>query len=117
LIQPVFTKETLRLLREKVRTAHLDEKVAGYITQIVNRTRNNSDLYLGGSPRASISIMIGAKAIAAINGRDFVTPDDVKMVVYPTLRHRILLTPEKEMEGKTPDDIIKTILERVEVPR
>ncbi|OGU68845.1 MAG: magnesium chelatase, partial [Ignavibacteria bacterium RBG_16_36_9] len=117
LIQPVFTKETLKQLREKVRTAHLDEKVAGYITQIVNKTRNNSDLYLGGSPRASISIMIGAKAIAAINGRDFVTPDDVKMVVYPTLRHRILLTPEKEMEGKTPDDIIKTILERVEVPR
>jgi MoxR-like ATPase len=117
LIQPVFSKESLRQLREKVRTAHMDEKVAGYITQIVNKTRNNSDLYLGGSPRSSISIMISAKAFAAINGRDFVTPDDVKMVVYPTLRHRILLTPEKEMEGKTPDDIIKTILERVEVPR
>jgi len=117
LIQPVFTKETLKQLREKVRTAHLDEKVAGYITQIVNKTRNTSDLYLGGSPRASISIMIGAKAFAAINGRDFVTPDDVKTVIYPTLRHRILLTPEKEMEGKTPDDIIKSILERAEVPR
>jgi MoxR-like ATPase len=117
LIQPVFTKEKLKQIREKVRAAHLDEKVAAYITQIVNSTRNNSDLYLGGSPRASISTMIGAKAMAAINGRDFVTPDDVKMVVYPTLRHRILLTPEKEMEGKTPDDIIKTILERVEVPR
>jgi len=117
LIQPVFTKEKLKQIREKVRTAHLDEKVASYITQIVNNTRNNSDLYLGGSPRASISIMIGAKAMAAMNGRDFVTPDDVKMVVYPTLRHRVLLTPEKEMEGKTPDDIIKTILERVEVPR
>jgi len=117
LIQPVFTKETLRQLREKVRTAHLDEKVAGYIAQIVNSTRNNSDIYLGGSPRASISIMIGAKAIAAINGRDFVTPDDVREVVYPALRHRILLTPEKEMEGKTTDDIIKTILEKIEVPR
>jgi MoxR-like ATPase len=117
LIQPVFTKESLKQLREKVKIAHLDEKVAGYITQIVNRTRNNSDLYLGGSPRASISIMIGAKAIAAISGRDFVTPDDIRQVVYPALRHRILLTPEKEMEGRTPDDIIKTILERVEVPR
>jgi len=117
LINPVFTKENLEQFREKVRTAHLDEKVANYITQIVNNTRNNSDLYLGGSPRASISIMIGAKAIAAIDGRDFVTPDDVKMVVAPTLRHRILLTPEKEMEGKSPDDIIRTILERVEVPR
>lgn len=117
IIQPVFTKESLKELREKVRTAYLDEKVAGYISQIVNSTRNNSDLYLGGSPRASISIMIGAKAIAAISGRDFVTPDDIREVVHPALRHRILLTPEKEMEGRTPDDIIKTILERVEVPR
>ena len=117
LIQPVFTKESLYKLRENVRTAHLGEKVASYIAQIVNKTRNNSDLYLGGSPRASISIMIGAKAFAAINGRDFVTPDDVREVVHPALRHRILLTPEKEMEGKTPDDIVKTILERIEVPR
>ena len=61
--------------------------------------------------------MIGAKAIAAMRGRDFVTPDDVKHVVYSALRHRILLTPEKEMEGRTADDIVKTILERVEVPR
>lgn len=117
LIQPVFSKEKLQQLREKVRTAHLDVKVAGYITQIVNKTRNNSDLYLGGSPRASISIMIGAKAFAAMNGRDFVTPDDVKMVVYPALRHRIILTPEKEMEGKTPDEIIKSIVDKIEVPR
>lgn len=117
LIQPVFTKESLRELREKVRISHMDEKVAGYITKIVNGTRNNSDLYLGGSPRASISIMIGAKATAAMKGRDFVTPDDVREVVYPALRHRILLTPEKEMEGKTTDDIIKTVLDRVEVPR
>jgi MoxR-like ATPase len=117
LIQPVFTKERLRHLREQVRSALLDEKVAGYITQIVNKTRNNSDLYLGGSPRASISIMIGAKAFAAMNGRDFVTPDDVNLVVYPALRHRIILTPEKEMEGRTPDEIIKSIIEKVEVPR
>jgi len=117
LIQPVFTKESLRELREKVRISHMDEKVAGYITKIVNGTRNNIDLYLGGSPRASISIMIGAKATAAMKGRDFVTPDDIREVVYPALRHRILLTPEKEMEGKTTDDIIKTILEKIEVPR
>ena len=117
LIQPVFTKESLRQLRDKVRSSHMDEKVAGYITQIVSKTRNNSDLYLGGSPRASISIMIGAKAAAALRGRDFVTPDDVSEVVYPALRHRLLLTPEREMEGKTPDNIIKTILERIEVPR
>jgi len=117
IIQPIFTKENLKTFREKIRAVLLDEKVANYITQIVTKTRNNSDLYLGGSPRASINIMVVAKAMDAINGRDFVTPDDVKVVVHPTLRHRILLTPEKEMEGKTPDDIIKTIMERVEVPR
>ena len=116
-IHPVFTRDSLKELREKVRTSHMDENVAGYIAKIVNGTRNNSDIYLGGSPRASISIMIGAKANAAMKGRDFVTPDDVREVVYPALRHRILLTPEKEMEGKTTDDIIKTIIERVEVPR
>jgi MoxR-like ATPase len=117
LIEPVFTKESLKQLREKVSTIHIDEKVAGYITKLVNSTRNNSDLYLGGSPRASIAIMIGAKAVAAMNGKDFITPDDVKHVIYSALRHRVLLTPEKEMEGRAPDDIIKTILERVEVPR
>jgi MoxR-like ATPase len=117
LIKPVFTRDSLQQLREKVRTIHLDEKVAAYIAQIVNSTRNNSDLYLGGSPRASISIMVGAKASASLRGRDFVTPDDIREVVYPALRHRLLLTPEREMEGKTPDEIIKTILERVEVPR
>ena len=116
-IHPVFTRDSLKEVREKVRTSHMDENVAGYIAKIVNGTRNNSDIYLGGSPRASISIMIGAKANAAMKGRDFVTPDDVREVVYPALRHRILLTPEKEMEGKTTDDMIKTILERVEVPR
>jgi MoxR-like ATPase len=116
-IEPVFTKDSLKNLREKVRTVHIDEKVAGYITKVVTSTRNNSNLYLGGSPRASIAIMVGAKAIAAMSGRDFVTPDDVKHVIFSALRHRILLTPEKEMEGKTPDDIIKAILERVEVPR
>lgn len=116
-IEPIITRESLRNLRGKVNSVHIDEKVAGYITKLVTSTRNNSDLYLGGSPRASISIMIGAKSIAAMNGRDFVTPDDVKQVISPAMRHRILLTPEKEMEGRTPDDIIKTILERVEVPR
>jgi len=117
LIEPVFTKESLKQLREKVNTIHIDEKVAGYIAKLVVSTRNNSDLYLGGSPRASISIMIGAKAFAAMSGRDFITPDDVRHVIFSALRHRILPTPEKEMEGRTPDDIIKTILERVEVPR
>jgi MoxR-like ATPase len=117
IIEPVFSKELLQKLREQVKSVHIDDKVAAYIAQIVNNTRNNSDLYLGGSPRASISIMIAAKSFAAMGGRDFVTPDDIRGAVIPALRHRILLTPEKEMEGRTPDEIIKLIIDRVEVPR
>ncbi len=117
IIEPVFSKELLQKLREQVRSVHLDEKVASYIAQIVNNTRNNNDLYLGGSPRASISIMIASKSFAAMSGRDFVTPDDIREAVVPALRHRILLTPEKEMEGRTPDEIIMLIIDRVEVPR
>ena len=117
IIEPVFSKELLQKIREQIRSVHIDDKVAAYIAQIVNNTRNNNDLYLGGSPRASISIMIAAKSFAAMGGRDFVTPDDIREAVIPALRHRILLTPEKEMEGRTPDEIIKLIIDRVEVPR
>lgn len=116
-INPVFTKEGLHNLTNQVRNIFIDEKIADYIVKIVSHTRNNGDLSLGGSPRASISIMIGSKALAAIRGRDFVIPDDIKEIAFPALRHRIIITPEKEMEGKTADDIIKQILDQVEVPR
>jgi MoxR-like ATPase len=117
LIQSIFTKEQLESFRLQIRSIHIDEKIAAYIANIVNQTRTTGDLYLGGSPRASIAIMIGAKAIAAIRGRDFIIPDDVKEIAYPALRHRIILTPEKEMEGKNADEMITQILNRVEVPR
>jgi MoxR-like ATPase len=74
-------------------------------------------LYLGGSPRASLAIAAAAKAIAAIRGRDFITPDDVIYVAAPVLRHRIMLTPDKEMEGLTPDDIIAQLIQKIEIPR
>lgn len=117
LIKPVFSKEQLEAFRSQIRSIHIEEKIAAYIANIVIQTRNSGDLYLGASPRASIAIMIGAKAMAAIRGRDFVIPDDVKEISFPSLRHRILLTPEKEMEGKNADEIIQQILNRVEVPR
>lgn len=117
IINPVFTKQQLETLSAKVRNLFIEDKIAEYIVKIVSQTRINGDLTLGGSPRASISIMIGAKAIAAIRGRDYVIPDDIKEIAYPALRHRIIITPEKEMEGKTQDDIIKQILDQVEVPR
>jgi MoxR-like ATPase len=117
MIQPIFTKEQLAAFRSQINSIHIEEKIAAYIANIVNQTRNNGDLYLGASPRASIGIMNGAKALAAIRGRDFVNPDDVKEITFPSLKHRIILTPEKEMDGKTVDEIIQQILNRVEVPR
>lgn len=117
LIKPIFSKEQLEAFRFQIRSIHIEEKIAAYIANIVNQTRNSGDLYLGASPRASIAIMIGAKAMAAIRGRDFVIPDDVKEISFPSLRHRIILTPEKEMEGKNADEIIQQILNKVEVPR
>ena len=103
--------------REKVSMVHIDGNLISYIAKIVNQTRNNSSLYLGASPRASLAILTSSKAIAAMRGRDFVTPDDVKFVATPVLKHRVILTPEKEMEGITTKEVIKQIIEKIEVPR
>ncbi len=88
-----------------------------FITTIVPNTRNHKSIYLGASPRASIGILNGAKALASMRGRDFVTPDDIIYVIPPVLRHRIVLTPEKEMEGRSTDDVIQQIISSIEVPR
>jgi MoxR-like ATPase len=117
MIRSVLSPENIESFRNKVRDIHIDENIAKYIAQIVYNSRNNNDLYLGGSPRASLSILSGAKAFAVMNRRDFITPDDVREVVYPALRHRILLTPEKEMEGSIPDEVIKSLIDKIEVPR
>jgi MoxR-like ATPase len=116
-ISPVLSSAQILKFREMVGNLHIDQNLLRYIAQLVSQTRNNSGLYLGASPRASIAIMKGAKAIAAIRGRDFVTPEDIKEVTYPVLGHRIMLTAEKEMEGITTKDIIKEIIAKVEVPR
>ena len=80
-------------------------------------TRSNSFLYLGASPRASIAILKASKAFAAIDGRDFVTPEDIKRASIPVLQHRVIVTPEREMEGLTSQQIIEQIIEAVEIPR
>ncbi len=116
-ISPILSGEQIQHYREKVNGLHIDQNLLRYISQLVNQTRNNSALYLGASPRASIAIMRGAKAMAAMRGRDFVTPEDIKDVAYPVLGHRIILTAEKEMEGVTAKDIIKDIINKIEVPR
>ncbi len=116
-VTPVLSAEQMDEYRQKVKEIHIDEALLRYIAQVVSRTRNDAALYLGASPRASLAIMNGAKALAAIRGRDFVTPEDIRQVALPVLRHRIILTPEKEMEGGRPDEVIAQIMQRLEVPR
>jgi MoxR-like ATPase len=95
----------------------MEANLLTYIAQIIHETRNNPSLFLGASPRASVAILNSAKAFAALNGRDFVTPEDIKVVAHPVLRHRVILTPDKEMEGITADEVVKQIVDKIEVPR
>jgi MoxR-like ATPase len=116
-IQPVLSDTQVIEYRSLVQQVLVEDKLIEYIASIVNKTRNNRSLFLGASPRASIAILNGAKAIAAMNGRDFITPDDIKRVTSAVLSHRIMLTPEKEMEGVTPAQVVQQILDSIDVPR
>lgn len=116
-VKPVLNAEKIKQYRDAVQQVHIEENLIKYIAEIIHETRNNPSLFLGASPRASVALLNSSKAFAAINGRDFVTPEDVKFVSLPVLRHRIMLTPDKEMEGITTDDVIKQIVDKVEVPR
>ena len=116
-VSPVLTAARIQELRDKVRGLHVEEKLIHFITAIVAATRNHKSIYLGASPRASIGILNGSKALAAMRGRDFVTPEDIVYVVPAVLRHRLVLTPEKEMEGASADDVIDEIVRSIEVPR
>lgn len=116
-VNAVMTPEQLRDCRSTVEKIHIKDELLNYIAQLVHSTRNNADLFLGASPRASLSIMRAAKASAAINGRDFVTPDDIRFVAYPVLNHRIILTPEREMEGTETIDVVNDLISKIEVPR
>jgi MoxR-like ATPase len=116
-VQKVLSREELSNLRALVRSVKVDENILKYIAKIINSTRDNPDLFLGASPRASVTLLNTSKALATLRGRDFVTPDDVVHLAPAVLRHRIQLTPEKEMEGATPEDIIEQIIKDIEVPR
>ncbi len=95
----------------------VEKHLLKYIAELIVATRNNQFLYLGASPRASIAILKSSKAFAAMSGRDFVTPEDIKRAAIPVLHHRVIVTPEREMEGVSSKQIIKQIIETVEVPR
>ncbi len=116
-INNVLTEGELIKYQNIVQQVIIDDKILKYIAEIIDKTRNHSHLFLGGSPRASLSTMNSAKAFAAIQGRDFVIPDDIKTVLPNVLRHRVILNPEQEMEGFKEEDVIKMIIDSVEIPR
>lgn len=116
-IRRVIDAKGIAALRETAGKVIVEDNLVYYITQIVQATRKNPALFLGASPRASLAILSSAKACACLNNRDFVTPDDIKYVSFPVLRHRVALTPEKEMEGLSTDAIIQQIIDKIEVPR
>lgn len=116
-MQPLLSRDELKKYKEIIRGIKVEEKLLRYIAQLVENTRQNPNLYLGASPRASIGILNASKSFAAIRGRDFITPDDIRHVTFPVLSHRLVLTPEKEMEGVQIKDVVKDIIEQIEIPR
>ena len=116
-VNKILSTSQIAEYRDIISRVLIDPKLVEFIAKIVNETRNNPSLFLGASPRASLAILKAAKANAAIKGRDFVTPEDILEMAAPVMRHRIILTPEKEMEGITPDELVKNIITNIEVPR
>jgi MoxR-like ATPase len=116
-VEKIISTKELKKLRTLVQKVRVEPNLLKYIASLVGNTRENAQLYLGASPRASIGILNASKALAAIKGRDFITPDDIRQATYPVLSHRVVLTPEKEMEGIQTKEVIKDIIEQIEVPR
>jgi len=116
-LKPEITSKDILEFRSKIKDLHVEKNLIDYIASIVEETRRNKSIYLGASPRAGISMLNGSKAFAALKGRDFVTPEDIKFIAEPVLNHRLILTPESEMEGHTVIDVCNKIIDKIEVPR
>jgi len=116
-VRPVLTPELLATCRASTRGVTVDDRIMAYITALAVESRRSPDLLLGASPRASIALLMAGKTLAALEGRDFVTPDDVRALALPVLRHRVILRAEAEIEGQTPDSAVQRVLARVPVPR
>ncbi len=117
IINPALNGEQIVELRRQIKQQIIEEKLLQFIGKLVHQTRNHKSIYLGASPRASLAIMNASKAMAAMQGRDFVTPEDILSVTTPVLRHRIILAPDKEMEGVSEEEVIKQIIQGMDVPR
>lgn len=113
----LLAPEDLAQLRQEIDAVTVEDGILSYITKLSDATRRANDLALGASPRASIAMLLASKAYAAMQGRNYVVPDDIKLMALPVMRHRILLKPEAEIEGLDPDGIIHRILASVDVPR
>jgi len=116
-VEPVISTERLARLRALVHQVLLEDHLLKFIADLIHATRNHQMIELGASPRASLALMNAAKAMAAVSGRDFVIPEDIKTVVMPVLCHRIVLTPEAEMEGITEEEVLNGLFSGIEVPR
>lgn len=116
-IQPVLTKDDLTELRQLLTQVFVDPALMNYIVSVVHQTRHSKAVFLGASPRASVTLLQASKAYALLQGRDFVTPDDVRHLAPAVLQHRLILTAEAEMEGLTPQKAVQRLIEKVEVPK
>lgn len=116
-VRPVVSQAEIMAFRKTIKGLHIEPKVLEFIARIVHDTRQHPALFLGASPRASLAIANGAKAIAAMDSRDFVTPDDIIKVAPAVLCHRVMLTPEREMEGITTREVIQQVIAGIEIPR
>lgn len=116
-IAPVFNADEIARIQSAVEKVIVEDNLVKYIAAVTHKTRNHGKIFLGGSPRASLAIIRSAKAVAAIRGRDFVTPEDIQFVAVHVLNHRLILTPEAEMEGVRVEDVIEEIIKTIEVPR
>lgn len=116
-VHKVISGVQLKSYQNLVKDVVVETQLLEYIAKIIVNTRENQFLYLGASPRASLALLTASKAFAAVRGRDFVTPEDIKEASYAVLRHRVMVSPEREMEGLTADEIIRQILEAIEIPR
>jgi len=116
-VKQIITPEILAKLRESLEEILVKEELSGYIVDIVRQTRRHPSVLVGAGPRATQALILAGRTHAAINGRDFITPDDIKTMALPVLEHRLILRPEYEIEGLTADEVIGEILKEIAVPR
>jgi MoxR-like ATPase len=116
-VKPVISPEALKDMRKQMEGIRVKEELTAYLVDIVRQTRRQEGVLVGAGPRATQALLLGSRAAAALAGRDFVTPDDIKAMAHPVLGHRILLRPEYEIEGLTIGEVIDRILQEVTVPR